>query len=406
MDGIGTYLEASAPEKAIEYLDSNANFLSRYVDRSTGRPYDVRGAFGFGGDCLARKTGVPADPGIPKDAGMQQGVIGFPYTDHFHVIAKKQSNDKRQVFVSNVNDFFEDFEKTHGAALPTENVTYGNEWELYAASMAETSARVKRSVEKLRAAELMASLVSLKKPKFLQGRETARDLAFTDLGLYWEHDWTADGPVSRAYRAAWQELLASEIEYYVNSLHADAATQLGALIQKPDPKAQRFFVLNPLGWVRADYADYAYNGSKNIHVRDLSNGLDVPHQFVNFSGVKFLRVLASDVPSAGYKTFEILSGPGSAPTSAAAVVGEGNAILENSRVRLVVDADGAIASFIDKTQPNAELASAIGGLKLNDFAANETNVVPGWEFVVKMALPTSFSVLRYVLMGLMIRSRQ
>jgi alpha-mannosidase len=387
--GIGTYLEASAPEKAIEYLDSDAGFLGRYKDATSGRPYAVRGAFGFGGDTLARKTGVPADPGIPKQPGMQQGVIGFPYTDHFHVIAQVHSNDKRQVFVSNMEDFFDDFAKTHGAALPTESVTYGNEWDLYSASMTETSARVRRSVEKLRAAELMATLVSLKKPAFLRGREMARDQAFTDLGLYWEHDWTADGPVSRESRAAWQELLASEIEYYVNTLHADAATQLGALIQKPDPKSQRFYALNPLGWTRTDYADFAYNGSKAIHVRDLTTGRDVPHQFINVSGVSCLRILASDVPSAGYKVFEIQSGPGSAPANDAAIVGPVNAALENSRVRLIVDPDGAISSFVDKARPEHELANTIGGLKLNDFAANDTN---GNGIVVENSGPVSVTL--------------
>ena len=292
------------------------------------------------------------------------------------MIAQAHSNDKRQVFVSNVEDFFEDFEATHGAALPTETVTYGNEWDLYCASMAETSARVRRSVEKLRAAELMAALVSLGKPGFLHGREPARDLAFTDLGLYWEHDWTADGPVSRAHRAAWQELLASEIEYYVNSLHADAALQLGALIQKPATQAPRFYVLNPLGWPRTDHADFAYSGSKNIHVRDLSSSLDVPHQFIKLSGVPYLRVLASDVPSTGYKTFEILSGPGSAPTNTAALAGVANTALETSRLKLVIEPDGAIASFTDKAQPDRELAGAINGLKLNDFAAHDNSGAP------------------------------
>ena len=370
---IGTYLEAAGPYGAIQYLDLDAGFLSRYQDPVTRQPYRVRAAFGLGGDSLARKTGVPADPGIPKEPGMQQGVPGFPYTEHFHLTAQKQSNDKRQIFVSNETDFFEDFEKTHGSTLPAETVTYGNEWDLYSASMAETSARVRRAVEKLRAGELMATLVSLKKPAFLHGREGARDLAFTDLGLYWEHDWTADGPVSRAHHAAWQELLASEIEYYANALHADAATQLGALIQKPDSKAQRFFVLNPLGWPRTDAADFAYSGSKNIHVRDLSTGLDVPHQLINLSGATFLRVLASEVPSAGYKTFEILSGSGSAPTDPAARVGGNNTTFENARVRLIVDPDGAIASFVATDQPQTELAGVIGGLKLNDLAANDTH---------------------------------
>lgn len=387
--GIGTYLEAGDPKKAVEFLDANAGFLGRYVDPTTGRPYAVRGAFGFGGDCLARKTGVPADPGILKQAGMQQGVIGFPYTDHFHDIARQASNDKRQVIVSNVNDFFEDFETTYGTTLSTESVTHGNEWELYSASMVETAARVRRSVEKQRAAELMATLVSLKQPGFLRGRELARDLAFTDLGLFWEHDWTADGPVSRERRAAWQELLAGEIEAYVNTLHADAATQLGALIQKPEPQTQRFFVLNPLGWARTDGADFAYSGSQNIHVCDLSTGRDVPHQFIHASGVPFLRVLASEVPPAGYKIFEIVSGPGSAPTRAAADVGAGNATLENSRVKLGVDADGAIASFTDKARPDVELAGQIGGLKLNDFAANDTH---GSAILVENSGPVSVTL--------------
>jgi alpha-mannosidase len=387
--GIGTYLEASAPEKAIEYLDSNPDFLRRYVDSASGKSYDVRGAFGFGGDALARKTGVPADPGIAKEPGMQQGVIGFPFTEHFHVIAQAHSNDKRQVFVSNVNDFFTDFETNYGINLPSETVTYGNEWDLYSASMAETTARVKRSVEKLRAAELMATLVSLKKAGFLRGREEARDLAFTDLGLYWEHDWTADGPVSREARAAWQELLASEIEYYVNSLHADGAIQLGALIQKPDAKAQRFFVLNSLSWARTQAADFSYAGSQNIHVRDLSTELDVPHQFINLSGMPFLRLLAPDVPPVGYKTFEILPGAGSAPTNLAAVVGTDNATLENSQVKIGLDPDGAIASFILKNHPNADLAQTIGGLKLNDFAPNDTH---GSAIIVENSGPVSVTL--------------
>ncbi len=99
---LGTYLEAGEPEYAINFLDSNATFLSRYTDATTGKPYSVRAAFGFGGDTLARKTGVPADPGVPKEPGVQQGIIGFPYTEHFHVIAKKQTNKNRQVIVSRV----------------------------------------------------------------------------------------------------------------------------------------------------------------------------------------------------------------------------------------------------------------------------------------------------------------
>ena len=43
---------------------------------------------------------------------------------------------------------------------PTQAVTFGNEWDLYCAAMAEASARVKRAVEKLRAAEATSGSVS------------------------------------------------------------------------------------------------------------------------------------------------------------------------------------------------------------------------------------------------------
>ncbi len=388
---MGTYLEAGDPEFAINFLDTNAAFLSRYTDDKTGKPYSVRAAFGFGGDTLARKTGVPANPGIPKEPGIQQGVIGFPYTDHFHVIAKKQSTKSRQVIVSNTSDFFEDFEKLYGSGLPAESVTYGNEWDLYSASMAETSARVRRSVEKLRAAELMSTLVSLQKPGFLKSREKARDLAFTALGLYWEHDWTADGPISRASRATWQDLLASQIEYYVNPLHADSATRLGALIQKP-AASRRFYVLNPLGWVRTDSADMVYTGSADIHVRDVSTGKDVPHQLVTLEGIGYLRILASEVPSAGYKTYEILGGPGTAPQSPAAAVSTDTVmhrrILENSALKLTLEPDGAIASLIDKTRGSTEFAATIGGLKLNDMSTGSE----GSDITVESSGPVSVTL--------------
>ncbi len=128
-------------------------------------------------------------------------------------VAQAKTNANRQVIVSNEQDFFEDFEASYGTSLPSLSCTFGNEWELYVASLAEASARVKRAVEKLRGAEALATLVSLKQPAFMTGREAARDLAFLDLGLYWEHCWTADGPgVTNDQRLAWQRKLVSEIE--------------------------------------------------------------------------------------------------------------------------------------------------------------------------------------------------
>ncbi|MBC8009092.1 MAG: glycoside hydrolase, partial [Burkholderiales bacterium] len=366
-NSIGTYTEAFNPAVSIRQLETDPGFLARHSDPVSKKTYAILGIFGYGGDDLARRTGVEPPPALPAVPGLQ-AVPSSPYCDHFHEIAQDLTTPERQVIVSNELDFFQDFEATYGATLDTRTVTHGNEWDLYSASMSETSARVKRSVEKLRSAELLATLVSLKYPRFMTNHVGARDQAFTDLGLYWEHDWTADGPVTRGQRAAWQDKLAASIDYYVQSIFSEGIVRLGGMISRPE-KANRFFVLNPLGWPRSEAADLRYTGPADIHVVDLVTGRDVPHQLVHLDGARHLRILAPDVPSAGYKVFEIRSGPGSAPTDLAAVADADAQTMENASVRLVLERDGALRGFVSKRHDNAELAATIGDLKLNDLAA-------------------------------------
>ena len=376
---LGTYLEAGASVPgAIKYLETDEGFVQRHVDPDTQQPYRVLGLFGFGGDDLARKTGITPPPTIPGVPGLQK-VISSTYSDHFHVLAKELTTPSRQVIVSNELDYFADFEKSHGATLPTKSVTYGNEWDLYSASMSETSARAKRAVEQLRSAELLSTLVSLKYPDFMNRHTPARDRAFTGIGLYWEHNWTADGPISRGQRAAWEEEVVTGIESYVHSIQAEAVIRLGSLIPRPE-KANRFFVLNALGWSRTGAADHPYTGATDIHVRDVTTGEDVPHQIVKLSGARHLRILARNVPSAGYKVFEILSGPGIAPIDPGATTttasGDDATIFENDSLKLVVDLDGAIRSLTVKNSVATELAATIDGLALNDLAPNSATGEP------------------------------
>lgn len=373
----GGYAEAFDPVKAVRFLAGDAKFLSRYRAPGAAEPYGVRAAFGFGWDALDRKTGVPyaADPKT------------YPLVDHFHVVSRAETTADRQVIVSNQEDFFRDFRQHHGAQLPTETLAYGNEWDLYCASMAETSALVRRSVERLRTAEALATLVRLQDPTALRDRDAARDQAFMDLGLYWEHDWTADGPVSRAARADWQNHLATRVAGYVDDLHRAAAVRLSSLIPAA-AKVARFYAFNSLGWLRTDAADFSYDGPEDIHVHDLAAATDIPHQFVTSGSKKCLRILARDLPPVGYKVFEVRPGPGAAPRDAAATFSA--RVLENSRVKLTLDRDGAIASLIDKRDPSVELAATIGGLKINDFAANEAG---GQNLVVESTGPVSATVL-------------
>ena len=333
-ESMGGYAEARHPGNVVDYVDTDPAFSALY-------PYDIIGAFGKGWDDL--KT----------------------LTDEFITVAKSKTNANRTVIVSNEQDFFEDFEATYGSTLPSQSSSFGNEWDLYCASMAEVSARVKRAVEKLRGAEALTTLVSLQDADFMSGRESARDQAWMDLGLYWEHDWTADGPVPRSTRANWQRQLAGEIEDYVNALQADAATELGGMINKSGTHV-RFYVFNPLSWTRTDMADLPYSDTDPVHVIDLSSGEETPSQIVMVDGERYLRILARNVPSVGYKVFEVHPGAGETFSDAAVVSGE---VMENDFYRITVADRGAITSLVDKMRGNREFAREINGRIINDLGS-------------------------------------
>ncbi|MBV9210908.1 MAG: VCBS repeat-containing protein, partial [Acidobacteria bacterium] len=283
-------------------------------------------------------------------------------TSEFVTTAQSQTNASRQIIVSNEQDFFQDFEANYGSGLPTVSCSFGNEWETLVASLAEVSSRVKRSTEKLRGAEALATLVSLQNPSFMNGRQAARDQAWMDFGLYWEHDWTADGPVSRTARANWQRRLATEIESYVDTLQADATNALGSMIRRSGTEL-RFYAFNPLSWTRTDMTEIPYSDTNPVYVVDLTNGLETPSQIVFVNGERRLRILARDVPPVGYKVYAIRQGQGANFGDAATVNGN---LMENNFYRVTVASRGAITSLVDKMRGDREFARSVNGLAIND----------------------------------------
>ena len=341
-DEIGGYAEARHIPDIIDYADTDASFRARY-------PYEVIGIFGYGWDHLDEKT------------------------NKFVTAAKQKTTGSRQVIVSNEIDFFEDFERTYGAALPSLSVSFGNDWDLLSASMAELTGSVKRGVEKMRAAEALASFVSLQNPDFMRGREKDREKAWLGLGMYYDHDWTADGHISRDAREQWQREQAADFLIYVENLHHDAVGELGGMIRTSGSN-QRFFVFNPLGWQRTDAADFAYDGSDDIHVLDRTDNSEVPSQIVTVDGVRLLRIWAENVPPVGYKVYEIAPGPGGLSGGGPDASGS---VLENGSVRVVLGDNGAVTSYIDKNSGSRELVRNVNGRHWNELgsAAGSLQVV-------------------------------
>lgn len=346
---LGGYAEARTEEKiSNSYKDisgvvSTIDKMCDTISSTSKYPYNVAGAFGYGWDDLS--TFIPVFPQI----------------------AEQHSTPERRVRVSNGIDFFEDIERSY-KNLPSETLTYGNEWDLYCASMNETTAQVRRATEKLRTAESLATLVSLKNNAFLNDLKKSKDEAWDAFGLYWEHDWTADGPVKREARAAWQIKQKNYITNYVDSLYQKSVRGLGQLI--PAASSPRFYVYNSLSWARSDVADLGYDGTVPMRVIDITSGKEVLSQLVLKDGKRYIRIWAENIPSVGYKVFELRSGSTQKVKQAATFQ---NGILKNEYYEIKITKSGVITEILDR-KSGRQLVKQQHGRYFNDLGTKNLDL--------------------------------
>ncbi len=332
-ESVGGYAEARNPDKAIDFINNNQGFLKRH-------PYATVGLFGQGWDDL--KT----------------------LDNSFPLIARRRTTKDQKVIVSNEEDFFRTFERKHGGDLPVVTEAYGNEWDILCASMAEQTARVRRAVERLRTAEAMAAIIGQHDAKFWPQRKKERDLAHLNLGLYWEHDWTADSTEQlRIKRAQWQKRLADQISGYVDQLLIDARASLASMVNyKPSsgevdglPFNTTFepthLVFNPLGWKRDAVIRIIGDFPQATEIVDVNTNAVVEHYRVNENQI-LARV--TDVPPIGFTCIRIA--PQKISPAKARLNGSS---IENGQFKVSVDASGMINSVIDK-KSGRDLVGAAG----------------------------------------------
>lgn len=342
--------------QVINTLDKHCDTLSA----NSAYPYIIGGAFGFGHDDL--------------DTYVSPAYINA---------AKNGTNSERSVRVSNEEDFFIDFEK-HYSNLPQQVVSFGNEWDLLSASMNETTARMRRSTEKLRSAEALATLVSLKDKNFMQETFTARDKAWESYGMYWEHNWTADGPVAAKARAEWQVRTQENLTSYVDTLLNLSIKKMGNYIKSESTPG--FFVFNSLSWTRNDIADIAYMGPYPVKIIDKSTKKEVASQLIFKNGKQYVRIFAENIPAIGYKVFLIENGkPKSGPLAA---IFE-NEYITNDFYKLRLSKGGVVREITDKLAKR-ELVKLTDGRYANDLGSN--NINDGEELAVENAGPVSVTL--------------
>jgi len=346
----GSYAETRTTFKSKDVVSELSTLIPRMekmadtVSLDSKYPYNAVGNFGYGHDDLVTYI-----------------------APEFIQVAQNTTTPERKVRVSILEDFFEDIEKNY-PNLPSETLSYGNEWDIYPASMNETTAKMRRSTEQLRTAEALATVVAIKQPGVETQLKAASEKAWDSFGLYWEHDWTADSQVAINERADWQIRLQQNLTNYVDSLQFLSSKSLGELINTSDQT--RFFVFNPLSWERDDYADFEYNGPYPIRVIDLYDKKEVASQLVKRGDKSFLRIAASKIPPVGYKVFEIQKGNPAKTKPSISVSGE---YISNEFFKIRLSPSGAITEIIDLKSNNRQLVNTSNGNFVNGLGVTDPN---------------------------------
>jgi alpha-mannosidase len=329
---LGGYAEMLEPTVAVIQMDTLCG--------STRYPYLIAGAFGKGWDNM-----------INYSFDIQWGI-------------NRRTRPGTKLFISNELDFFQDFEKTYGQNLPKEILAYGNEWDLLPASLSAVTGKIRASMEKLRAAEGMAAIITRDKPTAFSSLTAMKEKFMYAVSVINVHGWTSDGPVTKKQLARWIKEKQLDITNYVDSLYDEAAKILANQITSKKDKV-RFYVFNPLNWERTDFADIKYAGASNIEIKDLSKNKIVPSQIIHKSDGKYIRILATGIPSVGYKVYEINTTQKAKENSPFHFV---NNILETPFYSIGIAKSGVITSLVEKST-GREFVRNIGGLYSNDLGS-------------------------------------
>jgi len=280
------------------------------------------------------------------------------------VTAYNASGTGDTAIISNGIDFFQALE---AAGVPSQLSTlrggWGNDWDMWPASLAERTSRTRRALERLRTAEALAAWAELHQPGFWAPVRDTLESGLISAWKYFEHGWAvAGGGPTLAQMQADKETWAQDVESAVDNAIVTADSTLSGLFTTPDE--DRVAVFNPLAFTRTGFAEIEAPGAGPFVVTDVVTGLEVPNQLYLRGGTTYLRFLASSVPSLGYRVFRLETGtPAAWPN--AATVSTATRTIENSAYRVVLGSRGQIVEATDKSStPDVQMA---GGNGMNDY---------------------------------------
>ena len=196
------------------------------------------------------------------------------------------------------------------------------------------------------------------------------------------HDDLTGTSIPQAYAFSWNDELVSANQFAA-VLNA-STTAISALLDTRSTGIP-VVVFNPIAGDRRDTAEatvqFSSRAPAEVRVIDRATGREVPSQVLARQGNAVHLLFLADVPSAGYKVFDVAgatrrvapAAPQPRPPSLAVTP----ASLENARYRVTVDANGDIAGVYDKTAGRPLLRAPVR-LELRDDPSPDK---PAWRIL-------------------------
>ncbi|MGH9819744.1 MAG: hypothetical protein ACRD43_06200, partial [Pyrinomonadaceae bacterium] len=282
------------------------------------------------------------------------------------------THDEVKIKIATSPEFFKYIESKYGSQIPTYRGEWSGLWSEAKTASPRISAMARYSHDHAPAAETLWSAIAMmrKIPVPVGNFSQVYDLMFT----YDEH--------SGAGNTGWPQLNSYEPLNEQNRQYVEftsrakketddlLSTGIGILAQptryddiKPatNDNTRAVMVYNGLSWRRSDIVSIKppSDGTKIVAIRDAAVGSPVIFDTDDAGNAIFL---ATDVPSMGYKTYDVTVATGKAASTLRTTIGVTAA---NSRFSVEVRPDGTIKSIRD-LRAGRELINNSGELPFND----------------------------------------